>query len=308
MFNALKLKFIEEERQKAIDEELSAQREENAAQARLENQAKMSQEKQLALQRMKDNPNMPIDEMPDCHHKLTKIRANTVTTSEKFTDVQFDHNNEEAILGPKVFSEKSMRSITEWKRASEIPGAILFKDGASHEDIGQGALGDCYFLSALSVLGNKRTVELFVCQNDSDHANENDPNHWKKTGCFMVKFFRDGDFQYVIVDDWLPYSGDMPAFTRGGEDGLEMWPAILEKAYAKLYGSYESIEAGKVHLALADMIENGFPEQIPLNQYKNSLSIFANLVRVLDKVQALMGAGSPEHDQGDKAINEEGIV
>lgn len=147
-----------------------------------------------------------------------------------------------------------------------------------------------------------------MCQNDSDHANENDPNHWKKTGCFMVKFFRDGDFQYVIVDDWLPYSGDMPAFTRGGEDGLEMWPAILEKAYAKLYGSYESIEAGKVHLALADMIENGFPEQIPLNQYKNSLSIFANLVRVLDKVQALMGAGSPEHDQGDKAINEEGIV
>jgi hypothetical protein len=33
---------------------------------------------------------------------------------------------------------------------------------------------------------------------------------------------------------------------------------VLEKAYAKLYGSYENIEAGKVQYALCDMIE-GFP-------------------------------------------------
>jgi hypothetical protein len=34
---------------------------------------------------------------------------------------------------------------------------------------------------------------------------------------------------------------------------------VLEKAYAKLYGSYQFIEAGKVQYALADMVE-GFPE------------------------------------------------
>jgi hypothetical protein len=33
---------------------------------------------------------------------------------------------------------------------------------------------------------------------------------------------------------------------------------VLEKAYAKLFGGYEYIEAGKVQYALADMVE-GFP-------------------------------------------------
>lgn len=124
----------------------------------------------------------------------------------------------------------------------------------------------------------------------------------------MLKFFKNGDFQYIVVDDYIPMNDQGPAFTKGGADGLEMWPAILEKAYAKLYGSYDNIEAGKVHLALADMVENGFPEQIKLAQYRNSVSIFTNLLRVLDRVSALMGAGSPEHELGDGAINEEGIV
>jgi hypothetical protein len=81
----------------------------------------------------------------------------------------------------------------------------------------------------------------------------------------MLKFHKAGEFQYIIVDDWIPYNNmGQPAFTRGGDDSLEMWPAILEKAYAKLYGSYTNIEAGKVHLALADMVDNGFPEQLAL--------------------------------------------
>ena len=124
----------------------------------------------------------------------------------------------------------------------------------------------------------------------------------------MLKFSKDGNFQYIIVDDWIPMCNETPAFTKGGEDGLEMWPAILEKAYAKLYGSYTAIEAGKVHLALADMVENGFPEQLALKSFKNNIKMFENRLRTLDKVEALMGAGSPEHERGDQAVTEEGIV
>jgi hypothetical protein len=32
---------------------------------------------------------------------------------------------------------------------------LLFSDGVSCEDLDQGALGDCYFLSSMAVLGNK---------------------------------------------------------------------------------------------------------------------------------------------------------
>lgn len=66
-------------------------------------------------------------------------------------------------------------------------------------------------------------------------------------GVFIVKFFKDGEEQFVIVDDQLPIKEDgYPALTRGGKEGKEMWPCILEKAYAKFYGNYSFIEAGKI--------------------------------------------------------------
>ena len=123
----------------------------------------------------------------------------------------------------------------------------------------------------------------------------------------MLEFHKEGAPVWIIVDDWIPMCNDQPAFTNGGEFGLEMWPAILEKAYAKLYGSYDAIEAGKVHMAIADMVKNGFPEQLALKSFKNNIKVFQNRLRKLFKNEALMGAGSPEHDQGDKAITEDGI-
>ena len=243
---------------------------------RMEAMAMMGDKRRKQMEEMLKNPDMPMDQMPDCEMKLEKIRADCTANSKKYTDVDFDHEKEEEILGAPIFAAKTARAITGWKRASEVPGAVLFRDGASHEDITQGTLGDCYLLSALSVLGNDRTVELFACQADGIPSSEktDDPHHWKKTGCFMLKFSKDGNFQYIIVDDWIPMCNETPAFTKGGEDGLEMWPAILEKAYAKLYGSYTAIEAGKVHLALADMVENGFPEQLALKSFKNNLKMF----------------------------------
>ena len=62
--------------------------------------------------------------------------------------------------------------------------------------------------------------------------------------------------EYIIVDDYLPLDAQgLPAFTKGGADGMELWPAILEKGYAKLYSSYSFIEAGKVQIALSDLVE-----------------------------------------------------
>ena len=39
----------------------------------------------------------------------------------------------------------------------------------------------------------------------------------------------------------------------------ELWPAILEKAYAKKYGSYSTIAGGLVDIALSELT-NGIPE------------------------------------------------
>lgn len=56
-----------------------------------------------------------------------------------------------------------------------------------------------------------------------------------------------------MVDDRLPVSaGDRLVFARCKNPG-EFWVPLLEKAYAKLNGSYASIEAGIEGDALVDM-------------------------------------------------------
>lgn len=59
-----------------------------------------------------------------------------------------------------------------------------------------------------------------------------------------------GEWKAVWIDDQFPChkSYSEPAFTKG--NGNELWVLILEKAWAKLWGSYGVIEAGLCREAL----------------------------------------------------------
>ena len=47
----------------------------------------------------------------------------------------------------------------------------------------------------------------------------------------------------------------------------EIWPLLIEKAYAKLYGAYPQIDGGYIDRALADMT-NGWPSTYSLKDDK----------------------------------------
>ena len=56
----------------------------------------------------------------------------------------------------------------------------------------------------------------------------------------MILFFKD-----VIIDDYLPVDKyDRLIFCKNRDTPNEFWCALLEKAYAKLCGSYEALEGG----------------------------------------------------------------
>ena len=85
---------------------------------------------------LNNNSNMSIEDMPDCIDKLEKIRKDCRENSRKFTDSEFDHTDEAKVLGSNITDHPIRKKmVTGWKRASEIPGAVLFRDNASHEDI-----------------------------------------------------------------------------------------------------------------------------------------------------------------------------
>jgi hypothetical protein len=48
------------------------------------------------------------------------------------------------------------------------------------------------------------------------------------------------------------------------QEEVTLWPMILEKAYAKMFGSFKNIVGGLVHVALADLT-NGIPEMFALD-------------------------------------------
>lgn len=293
LFKQLKEDFVQEELEKEDAIREKERIEEEKDRERQERLAEMSDAKRQKLQNL--DPNMPIDDMPDCDVKYEKILAEYAKSGEQFTDKQFPTTNDS--LGQGCLN----RGVAKWMRASEMDGMIIFQDKIDARDVVQGALGDCYFLSAMSVLGSDNVRKTIRSKDD------NNKNEWK-CGAFWVRFYKNGEIEDVIIDDYFPVlgNGDL-AFVKGGPDGKELWPAILEKAYAKLNGSYNYIEAGKVQYALADMT-GGVSEQYDLKKESANQAVFWETLKSLVSQGALMGAGSPENALGDSAISEYGIV
>ena len=81
------------------------------------------------------------------------------------------------------------------------------------------------------------------------------------TGLFLFRFHRYGETVEVVVDDFIPvnkYTKQL-LFTQSKDEG-EVWPCLLEKAYAKLEGSYAHLNGGLPSSSLVDFT-GGFPER-----------------------------------------------
>lgn len=163
----------------------------------------------------------------------------------------------------------------------------------------QGEIGDCYFLSALAVLGGDRVKKLIITIDN--------PSEWKQCGAFCVRFFDGGQDDIVIIDDHFPVFGGTDLCFTHSPDGKELWPAILEKAYAKKYGSYTAIWKGHTNITLTELT-NGVSEIMSFKKNKNMLKVWNELLSA-HKNNATLGAGSPSHPKGDRGEpSAEGIV
>jgi hypothetical protein len=60
-----------------------------------------------------------------------------------------------------------------------------------------------------------------------------------KAGCYAVKMYVNGEMKTIVVDDQFPFNerSNKWAFSRTTKTN-EIWVLILEKAWAKIFGSY----------------------------------------------------------------------
>ncbi len=115
----------------------------------------------------------------------------------------------------------------------------LFSNGAQYDDVTQGEIGDCFFLSSLSAM-TLRHPEL--TRNNITHNAD---------GTYSVKFFKEVAGQpkavVVTVKATLPTldDGSGPKRSYGtAPDDRESWVGLYEKAYATFVKGYDVLNEG----------------------------------------------------------------
>lgn len=76
-------------------------------------------------------------------------------------------------------------------------------------------------------------------------------------GIYLMTFFVNGHETPVVVDDFIPTKGGRIVFA--GTKEKELWPILLEKAWAKLHGTYARTEGGLPSFACMHLM--GTPSQ-----------------------------------------------
>ena len=66
-----------------------------------------------------------------------------------------------------------------------------------------------------------------------------------KQTIYALKMLVNGKYEIIVIDDFIPYNTKLnrPAFWDTFTNNV--WAILIEKAYAKLSGSYEDIIRGK---------------------------------------------------------------
>ncbi|GLJ45014.1 hypothetical protein SUGI_0947480 [Cryptomeria japonica] len=221
-----------------------------------------------------------------------------------FTDQDFPPSSQSLFVDPENPTAK-LQVVSEWMRPSELVREnrrdlypCLFMGAPNASDVCQGRLGDCWFLSAVAVLTEaSHMANLIITPRYNDE------------GVYTVRFCIQGEWVPVVVDDWIPCeSRGKPAFATSRKVN-ELWVSILEKAYAKLHGSYEALEGGFVQDALVDLT-GGAGEEIDMRSAQAQIELASGKLwsQLLHFKQEgfFLGAGSPSGS--DVHVSSSGIV
>ena len=200
-------------------------------------------------------------------------------SKEAFIDESFppDENSlmgkskEGSYLDPVESRRKLFRdSDVEWKRISEIiPKPVIYEDTINMNNIKYGRVSLPYFYSVLSSLANCYPSIFTKIILSKDY----NPN-----GMYQVKLYIDGEFQTIIIDDYFPCIKGTNVYFFTRPSNFEIWPLLIEKAWAKVNGGYLNI----VNLWPGDLFKalTGFSFDVLIHPQISKEELFNNLFNI----------------------------
>ncbi|CAG8568701.1 7043_t:CDS:2 [Ambispora leptoticha] len=178
--------------------------------------------------------------------KVLEIASDCRTQKIKYTDQAFDlaANPPHALY--KAGDKKADGEKVEYssiKRIREIlPDRQFFINGEEHGDVKQGFIGDCWFLAAMAAAADVPGLIESICVARDEEV-----------GVYGFVFYKDGEWISTIIDDQVFLNKHGELLFSKCKDKNETWVPLLEKAYAKANGDYESIDGGWPGEALEDL-------------------------------------------------------
>ncbi|XP_049319467.1 calpain-1 catalytic subunit-like [Astyanax mexicanus] len=238
------------------------------------------------------NPEMFLNQDYNLLHQYYLVRG------WRYIDDMFPPDSNS--IGKNLLEPEKMAKV-EWIRPTKlVPNPLLIVDGMSRFDFAQGEVGNCWFLAALGALTFQKDIMKNVFPSgqlfQKDYA-----------GIFHFRFWRFGKWVDVVIDDKLPtINGRLifahsktPSTPQSPRGPIEFWPALLEKAYAKVCGSYEDMKSGNVSEALLDFTGG---VHMSVNPGTNPQGLWDLIYRAA-KAHSLMGCGTPGKSDFNKKLD-----
>lgn len=212
----------------------------------------------------------------------------------RYVDEMFPPDKE--TIGPGLLAPEHLSRVV-WLRPHKIvPSPSFVVDGVSRFDFGQGIVGNCWFLASAGTLTFQDFILNQVIPMDQTF-NEG------YCGIFHFRFWRFGRWVDVIIDDKLPTINGKLIFVYS-KDPTEFWPALLEKAYAKVCGSYSDMNAGTPAEALVDFTGG---VHVCVDLQHPPADLWALMTRAAQS-RSLMGCGTPQGETSANTVLPNGLV
>ncbi|MCJ1463819.1 hypothetical protein MMC07_002428 [Pseudocyphellaria aurata] len=211
----------------------------------------------------------------ECIATVDKIAAECRRVNLRYRDPHFDiewdlKRDKRDCLDGLVDSDWDLAPRSVKRVAYIFDNPVFYQEGATASDIRQGNNGDCWFMSALCALGNKKNLIDKVCvHRDEQILTRKLDGEWIQTIIDDKLYLIAADFDESDEEKrtWQQVSMQDPEeeYRKSCQNGSralyfaqctsenETWLPLLEKAYAKAHGDFNAIQGGFTGEAVEDL-------------------------------------------------------